>query len=151
MLNLVSVLLALFSLSAGFSLISHNCRQCLGSQIITFSEPASTDEAYKFFKLSLHFCGVESEFNTLAIKKQGCIIRGSVQACTSYEYDLRFWRYCGKGPNVYVDRGARCLEGICATSDIRKLTCGQQVKCYYVCPTGCWLKLKSFHVVPQLP
>lgn len=114
-----------------------DCNQCVGSQIITFTEPTSNADALKFFQLSLDDCAFPAEYYTLAIIKKGCIIRGSLEVCTSYEYDLRFWRYCTKGTSVNVDRGARCLNGICSKSDVRKLTCDKAVVCHHLCPKNC--------------
>lgn len=140
MQKFASIVFVLFSLASADFLWFHtdrDCRQCTGSQTIVFNEPTSNSDALLFFQKSLGLCGNLYEYITIAIKKNGCFIRGSLEVCTRYEYVLRFWRYCGKGNSVNVNRGARCLNGICAKSDIRTLTCTKQVQCQYLCQDDC--------------
>lgn len=140
MLNFFSILLAVLTLvSADFLWwkSKRECRQCVGSQIITFTGPTSEQDAVNFFQSSLGSCASPQEYSTLAPKKSGCTMAGKTEVCTTYEYDLRFWRYCGVGTSVNVNGGAHCFNNICSRTDVRTLTCNDQVKCIFVCPNTC--------------
>lgn len=103
--------------------LGYHCRQCQGTQTITFKTDVNAAQAVKFLQYSLGGCATAYDFDIQNIVKNGRV----------WTFTVKVWRYCGSGGSNYVERGARCLDDICVTADRHVLTCNKTVACRGEC------------------
>lgn len=144
MLNAFRTVCILIPFFAGLVLSGKSCRQCTGSQTLSFDNYISESQAVAFFKASIGNCATGGDFeiqSTLSSiceisciteqvepKTTFCVNRGP-QVCKVWTFGVKAWRYCGNGRAVKLNKGKHCIGHLCAASDNLDLNCVQSVNC----------------------
>lgn len=144
MLNAFRTLCILIPFFAGLALCARSCRQCTGSQTISFDNYITGPQAEAFFKASIGNCATGADFEiqstlssvcqtSCAVKQVDpnrtiCVTQGP-QVCKVWTFDVKAWRYCGNGRSVKLNKGRHCIGSLCAASDNLDLNCVRSVHC----------------------
>lgn len=113
------------------------CRQCIGYQGIVFTEYVAEAQAIDFFFGSLGNCGTGDDYAiTNKIADQCEDQESENKLCKSWVFELDFWRYCGNGGLVAVNKGSHCINGICSSRDFRNMKCSMSVNCRGNCDSA---------------
>lgn len=126
MINVFALLLIYLGTCSCFVRRRPICIQCEGHQIITFPRDVIIQEALEYLRASLETCATGKDYDITNITPNG----------RTWRFDLKVWRYCGRNKSSFVDMKNFCHKGLCAVSDQRALTCGEDVRCGGYCKLG---------------
>lgn len=118
MLSILKSGLVFLTLCLGLT-SAFKCRQCTGTQTITFVNSVTLEQATDFMRDSLGYCATGGEYQITNVSQTGL----------KFVFTLHIWRYCGTGGSNVVNRGGHCYNKMCSILDKRELTCTRTVKC----------------------
>lgn len=123
---LAIVKFAILLLASHFVAAGKSCRQCTGSEDITFTEDVTQAQALNYGWASIHGCLSGGDALSPKIDGYDCL---SPSKCRRWVMQYVVWRYCGNGGAVFFTKRNLTFAGVTSVYDSFTFKCELSVKC----------------------